>query len=68
MQEFGNGRPQNQRALLKGMGNSIMAQGAFLMLFDLTSYIIHKKHWNRNRSKIFGQMEFQGNSIIIPIK
>jgi len=68
MQQFGDGRPPKQEALLKGMGNSIMMQGAFLLLFDLTSYIIHKKHWNRNRSKIFGQMEFQGSSIVIPIK
>jgi hypothetical protein len=68
MQQFGDGRPQKQEALLKGMGNSIMMQGAFLLLFDITSYIIHKKHWNRNRSKIFGQMEFQGSSIVIPIK
>jgi hypothetical protein len=68
MQQFGDGRPQKQEALLKGMGNSIMMQGAFLLLFDITSYIIHKKHWNRNRSKVFGQMEFQGSSIVIPIK
>lgn len=68
MQEFGNGRPQKEKALLKGMGNSIMAQGGFLLLFDMVSYIIHRKHWNRNRSKLFGQMEFHGNAIVIPIK
>jgi hypothetical protein len=68
MQEFGNGRPQNQRALLKGMGNSIMMQGGFLLLFDVVSFAIHRTHWNRNMKGIFGQMQFNGTSIVVPIK
>lgn len=68
MQEFGNGRPQKQAALLKGMGNSIMMQGGFLLLFDIASFAIHRTHWNRNRKGIFGQMQFNGASIVVPIK
>jgi hypothetical protein len=68
MQEFGNGRPANQRALLKGMGNSIMMQGGFLLLFDAVSFAIHRTHWNRNMKGIFGQMQFNGTSIVLPIK
>jgi hypothetical protein len=68
MQEFGNGRPQKQAALLKGMGNSIMMQGGFLLLFDIASFAIHRTHWNRNMKGIFGQMQFNGASIVVPIK
>lgn len=68
MNEFGNGRPQNQRALLKGMGNSIMMQGGFLLLFDVVSFVIHRRHWNRNEGGIFGQLEFNGSGIVVPIK
>lgn len=68
MQEFGNGRPDNQRALLKGMGNSIMLQGGFLLLFDAVSFAIHRIHWNRSRAGIFGQMQFNGSGIVVPIK
>ena len=36
--------PDRDQQRLDGFGNSIILQGSFLFLFDLTMYVIHKKH------------------------
>ncbi len=41
-QQIGIQEPQGQR--LNGYGKSLLVQGGFLFLFDLTAYCVHKKH------------------------
>lgn len=64
MQEFAN-RFDNQRVQnsFKGMGYSLIMQGGFLLLFDAVMFGVHKSHWNKNRAKIWEQLEFNGTSI-----
>ena len=38
----------NQKELLKGWGNSLILQGSFLLVFDLTNYISHQFNRKRN--------------------
>lgn len=53
---------QNRTDMLKGFGRSIILQGSFLFLFDLSMYLIH--HANENNLKtIIDSLSFTGNSI-----
>lgn len=64
LQEFGNRYSNTQvRDSFKGMGYSLLMQGGFLLIFDAVMFGIHKSHWNKNRSKIWEQLEFNGTSI-----
>lgn len=64
LQEYGN-RFNNDRVRnsFQGMGYSLIMQGGFLLLFDAVMFGVHKSHWNKNRSKIWEQLEFNGTSI-----
>ena len=64
LQEFGNRYSnKNVRDSFKGMGYSLVMQGGFLLLFDAVMLGVHKAHWNKNRAKIWEQLEFNGASI-----
>lgn len=64
LQEFGNRyRNQNVKNSFKGMGYSLIMQGGFLLIFDAVMFGVHKSHWNKNRAKIWEQLEFNGTSI-----
>lgn len=64
LQEFGNRYSnQNVRNSFKGMGYSLIMQGGFLLIFDAVMFGVHKSHWNKNRAKIWEQLEFNGASI-----
>ncbi len=64
LQEFGNRYSnQNVKNSFKGMGYSLIMQGGFLLIFDAVMFGVHKSHWNKNRSKIWEQLEFNGTSI-----
>lgn len=64
LQEFGNRYSNPQvRDSFKGMGYSLIMQGGFLLLFDAVMFGVHKSHWNKNRAKIWEQLEFNGTSI-----
>lgn len=64
LQEFGNRYSnQNVRNSFKGMGYSLIMQGGFLLIFDAVMFGVHKSHWNKNRAKIWEQLEFNGTSI-----
>ena len=64
LQEFGNRYSNIQvRDSFKGMGYSLIMQGGFLLLFDAVMFGVHKSHWNKNRAKIWEQLEFNGTSI-----
>lgn len=45
---------QNQ---FRGFGNSLLLQGGFLFLFDLTAYIVHHQHQKRMLHPIFDRLE-----------
>lgn len=64
LQEYGN-RFANDRVRnsFQGMGYSLIMQGGFLLLFDAVMFGVHKSHWNKNRAKIWEQLEFNGTSI-----
>lgn len=64
MQEFAN-RFDNDRVRnsFQGMGYSLIMQGGFLLIFDAVMFGVHKSHWNKNRAKIWEQLEFNGTSI-----
>lgn len=48
--------------MLKGFGQSIIFQGSFLFLFDLSMYFIH--HGNESKLKnILDQVSFNGNNL-----
>ena len=41
-----------------GFGNSLLMQGGFLFVFDLTAYILHKRHNHRKLDGFLNQIEF----------
>ena len=63
-----NSNPTNKDRL-NGFGSSLILQGGFLLLFDLTAYAIHKCHANNSLNKLemsssgFG---FKWNLVDIP--
>ena len=64
LQEYGNRFSNNRvRNSFQGMGYSLIMQGGFLLIFDAVMFGVHKSHWNKNRAKIWEQLEFNGTSI-----
>lgn len=43
--------------MLNGFGNGLLLQGGFLFVFDITAYIIHKRHANKKLSTLFEKIE-----------
>lgn len=48
--------------VLRGFGQSVMLQGAFLMTFDLVKFLIHNRH-AKQLPKIFEQVHLHGNGL-----
>jgi len=46
-----------------GYGNSLLLQGGFLFLFDLTAYIIHNNHSKKSLDKILNSVQFSSTGI-----
>lgn len=63
LREFGNRFSGTPRDVLKGSGSSIMMQGGFLLLYDLTMWIIHRQHWNKNKTALWNRIELGGTSV-----
>ncbi|NJL14392.1 MAG: hypothetical protein HC913_16210 [Microscillaceae bacterium] len=42
-------RPEVRQATLKGFGRSLMLQGAFLLVFDVSLYLAHHQHLKNSR-------------------
>lgn len=47
-----------------GYGRSIVLQGSFLLLFDVTLYLVHNKH-TQNLVQITDQLSFTGNGFYL---
>ncbi|PWL23506.1 MAG: hypothetical protein DCO96_15730 [Fluviicola sp. XM-24bin1] len=46
-----------------GFGNSLLIQGGFLFVFDLTAYILHKRHFNKKLGGVIDQIDLSQNGI-----
>lgn len=51
---------QNQ---FNGYGNSLLLQGGFLFLFDLTAYAIHNRHSKKSLDNLLNSIEMSSNGI-----
>lgn len=49
--------------MFNGFGNSLLLQGGFLFIFDLTAYAIHKNHANRSLSPFLEKVELSQSGI-----
>lgn len=48
---------------LRGYGNSVILQGSFLFLFDLTAYLIHAQHRKNKLNPIIDKIELSDSGI-----
>jgi hypothetical protein len=46
-----------------GYGNSLLMQGGFLFLFDLTAYVIHNRHSKKSLDNLMNSIEMSSNGI-----
>ena len=46
-----------------GYGNSLLMQGGFLFLFDLTAYVIHNSHSKKSLDNLMNSIEMSNNGI-----
>jgi len=53
---------------LQGFGNSLILQGSFLLIFDLTSYFIHRGNAKKYIDPLFRKIEFSDQGIGLKIK
>ena len=52
-----------KRAQFNGYGNSMLMQGGFLFLFDLTAYAIHNRHSKKSLDNLLNSIEMSSNGI-----
>ena len=58
-----NSTNPNKEAQLQGYGNSLLLQGGFLLLFDLSAYWIHQHHGRISQEKGSFQLQPSSNGI-----
>jgi hypothetical protein len=63
MQERGLRTTGEDGARLRGFGNAIIVQGAFLFAYDLVAYVAHSLHWSRKCDGLYKQLQFNGTSL-----
>jgi hypothetical protein len=63
MQERGLRTAGENGARLRGFGNAVLVQGAFLFAYDLVAYVAHSLHWQRKRDGLLRQLQFNGTSL-----
>jgi len=63
MQERGLRTAGEDGLRLRGFGNAIIVQGAFLFAYDLVAYVAHSLHWSRKRDGLYKQLQFNGTSL-----
>jgi hypothetical protein len=47
----------SKRDQFNGFGNSLLMQGGFLFVFDLTAYMIHNRHSKKSLDKLINSVE-----------
>jgi hypothetical protein len=73
---MGSGLLLKQRAQLddinyhryRGFGNSLLLQGGFLFLFDLTATLLHTKHRNEKLNGFLDKVEMSDNGLGMKIR
>lgn len=53
----------NNPARLRGYGNSLILQGAFLLAFDATQIVIHQQTGGKTLKGLLPQMQYIGNGV-----
>lgn len=63
MQERGLRAADEDGTRLRGFGNAILVQGAFLFTYDLVAWVAHRRHWAQKRDGLYRQLQFNGTSL-----
>jgi hypothetical protein len=53
----------NKRDQFNGFGNSLLMQGGFLFVFDLTAYMIHNRHSKKSLDKLMNSVEMSSSGL-----
>ena len=53
----------SKREQFNGFGNSLLMQGGFLFLFDLSAYIIHNQHAKKSLNKMMNTIELSSSGL-----
>lgn len=52
----------------RGFGNSLLLQGGFLLLFDITQIIIHSRHRKANQQKLWSNLSLSDSGLGLKYK
>lgn len=52
-----------KQAQFRGFGNGLILQGGFLLLFDMTAYVIHRRHSKKALNPLLNRMELSSTGI-----
>lgn len=52
-----------KRDQFNGFGNSLLIQGGFLFVFDLTAYMIHNRHSKKSLDKLMNSVEMSSSGV-----
>lgn len=53
----------SKRDQFNGFGNSLLMQGGFLFVFDLTAYMIHNRHSKKSLDKLLNSVELSSTGL-----
>jgi hypothetical protein len=53
----------SKRDQFNGFGNSLLMQGGFLFLFDLTAYLIHNQHAKKSLNKMLNVFDISSSGL-----
>lgn len=53
----------SKRDQFNGYGNSLLMQGGFLFLFDLTAYVLHNQHAKKSLNKMMNTIELSSTGV-----
>lgn len=51
----------DRRDQFLGYGNSLLLQGGFLFVFDITAFVLHKRHFSKKMTGVLDQIELSQN-------
>jgi hypothetical protein len=51
-----------------GFGSGLILQGSFLMIFDLTAFIVHKNHANKSLNKLLKNLDASSSGLGISLR
>lgn len=57
------GKSVKRGPMMEGFGNSLLLQGGFLLVYDLSLYLVHHLHVRRRIYKPYPELAFTGNGL-----